>query len=132
MPKPQQLTRRQRWAPYVRKLGDILRLRDWRIDVYEDAPSDGSATASCQPVTGRKYAVIRLSESFLTDDKADQRHTLTHELLHCHLGPMTRLLEAQENMTSSVQLAMEYCVDGLADAIAPLLPEPPASTRSQH
>ena len=34
-------------------------------------------------------------------------------------------------MPPAVQLAMEYCVDGLADAIAPLLPEPPPSTRSQ-
>ena len=132
MPKPQNLTRRQRWAPYVRRLADLLCLRDWRIEVYEDSPSDGSAVASCQPVTGRKYAVIRLSESFLTDPKADQRHTLTHELLHCHLGPMTRLLEANEAMPPAVQLALEYCVDGLADAIAPLLPEPPPSTRSQN
>ena len=37
MPKPQHLTRRQRWAPYVRQLADMLCLRDWRIDVYEDA-----------------------------------------------------------------------------------------------
>jgi hypothetical protein len=132
MPKQQQPTRRQRWVPYVRRLADLLCLRDWRIDVYEDAPSDGSAIASCAPVTGRKYAVIRLSESFLTDGGPEQRHTLTHELLHCHLGPMARLLEANEAMRPSVQLAMEYCVDGLADAIAPLLPEPPASTRSQH
>jgi hypothetical protein len=129
---PKQPTRRERWAPYVRQLADLLCLRDWRIEVYEDAPSDSSAIASCQPVTGRKYAAIRLSESFLTDPKTDQRHTLTHELLHCHLGPMTRLLEANEAMPAAVQLAMEYCVDGLADAIAPLLPEPPASTRSQH
>ena len=40
--------------------------------------------------------MIRLAESFLTDPKTDQRHTLTHELLHCHLGPMTRLLEARK------------------------------------
>lgn len=130
--KQQNPTRRQRWAPYIRRLADLLCLRDWRIEVYEDAPSDGGAIASCDPISGRKYAVIRLSESFLTDGKTEQRHTLTHELLHCHLGPMTRLLQAGEVMAPSVQLAMEYCVDGLADAIAPLLPEPPASTRSQH
>jgi hypothetical protein len=125
-------TRRQLWAPYVRQLADILHLRDWRIDVSEESPSSPDSLASCQPVQGRKYAVIRLSESFLTDHKAEQRHTLTHELLHCHLGPMHRLLEAAEAMPPTALLALEYCVDGLADAIAPLLPEPPPSTRSQH
>jgi hypothetical protein len=131
MPKPQQLTRRQRWAPYVRKVADILRLRDWRLDVAEDAPSDPSAIASCAPVEGRKYAILRLGESFLTDGPIEQRHTIVHELLHCHLGPMIRMIEAHDGLPPAAKLAMEYCVDGLADAIAPLLPEPPASTRSQ-
>jgi hypothetical protein len=131
MPKPQHPTRRQRWAPYVRQLADILHLRDWRIDINEDAPSGQDAIASCQPVTGRKYAVLRLSESFLSDPKPDQRHTLTHELLHCHLGPMHRMLEQSGDLPAAALLAIEYCVDGLADAIAPLLPEPPPSTRSQ-
>ena len=35
-------------------------------------------------------------------------------------------------MTTGVKMALEYCVDGLADAVAPLLPLPPASTKSQH
>jgi hypothetical protein len=131
MRKPQQLTRRERWAPYVRQLGDLLRLRDWRIQVNEDAPGDSSAIASCAPVEGRKYAVIRLGESFLTDTAEEQRHTITHELLHCHLGPMIRMIEAHDGLPPAAKLAMEYCVDGLADAIAPLLPLPPASTRSQ-
>jgi hypothetical protein len=131
MPKPQ-LTRRQRWAPYVRRLGDILHLKDWRLDVDDGSPSDPTAVAACNPCPGRKIATIYLGESFLTDDAAGQRHTIAHELIHCHLGPMTRMLDARETMTPEVTLAMEYGVDGLADAIAPLLPLPPASTRSQH
>jgi hypothetical protein len=124
-------TRRQRWATYVRQLADLLRLKDWRIVVNEDLPPEDSL-ASCNPVPGRKYAAIRLGESFLTDDRAEQRHTLVHELLHCHLGPLHRLLEAHDATPPSVRLALEYTVDGLADAISPLLPLPPASTRSQH
>jgi hypothetical protein len=131
MPKQKQPTRRQRWAPYVRQLADLLRLRDWRIDVYEDAPAEPTAIASCAPVEGRKYAVIRLGESFLTDPPDDQRQTITHELLHCHLGPMVRMIEVHDGLPPAAKIAMEYCVDGLADAIAPLLPLPPASTRSQ-
>ncbi len=126
------LTRRQRWAPYVRQLADILHLRDWRLDIDDGQPSDSEAVAACNPVAGRKVATIYLSELFLTSDPADQRHTLTHELLHCHLGPMTRMLDIREARTPEWTLAMEYGVDGLADAIAPLLPLPPAATRSQH
>ena len=132
MPKQKQSTRRQRWQPYVRKLADLMRLRDWRVEIAEDAPSDANAIASCNPIEGRKFAVIRLSESFFTDSRDDQRQTLAHELLHCHTGPLQRLLEAEESCTPAVRHAIEYCVDGLADAIAPLLPDPPASTRSQH
>ena len=118
--------------PYVRQLADMLRLRDWRVEVSEEGPGASDAIASCAPVQGRKYAVIRLAESFLTDPPADQRHTLTHELLHCHFGPFCRAIESVDAMSAPISLAMEYCVDGLADAIAPLLPMPPASTRSQH
>ena len=132
MPKPKTPTRRERWVPYVRQLADILHLKDWRIDVYEDAPGDPNAIASCNPIDGRKYAVIRLGESFLTDTPDDQRQTLTHELMHCHLGPMARMIESHGDFPPAAKLAMEYCVDGLADAIAPLLPMPPASTKSQH
>jgi hypothetical protein len=126
-------TRRSRWLPYVRQLADVLCLKDWRIEVFDEAPADQTAVASCCPVDGRKYGVIRLSEGFLNDGPTEQRHTLTHELLHCHLGPMMRVIEAQhDGLAPAVRLAMEYCVDGLADAIAPLLPPPPPSTRSQH
>ncbi len=132
MAKRKQLTRRERWIPYVRQLADVLRLRDWRVEVSEELPAGSDAIASCAPVQGRKYAVIRLAECFLTDPPADQRHTLTHELLHCHFGPFCRMIEGDDGMTAGMRLVMEYCVDGLADAIAPLLPMPPASTRSQH
>jgi hypothetical protein len=130
MPKPQ-LTRRQRWEPYLRYLADALHLRDWRVDVYEDPPEDPTATASCCPISGRKVAIVRVAESFLTDGPAEQRHTLVHELIHCHFGPPWRMLEAHGSLPPAALLAMEYGVDGLADAIAPLLPLPPASTRSQ-
>jgi hypothetical protein len=127
-----QATRRQRWAPYVRQLGDILRLRDWRLDVAEEPPNDPTAVAACNPCVGRKIATLYLSEIFFGDEPAEQRHTITHELIHVHLGPMTRMTEARDYRTPEWTIAMEYGVDGLADAIAPLLPLPPASTRSQH
>ena len=132
MAKAKPITRRERWAPYCRQLADILHLKDWSIDVIEELPSGSDAIASCAPVSGRKYAVIRLAEFFLTDTAAQQRHTLTHELLHCHFAPMMRLMESTDSFGNAEKLTMEYFVDGLADAIAPLLPMPPVSTKSQH
>jgi hypothetical protein len=130
MKKPT-VTARQRYLPYLRQIADLLRLRDWRLVILEELPP-ADAIASCAPVEGRKYAVLRFGESFLADTPEEQRHTIAHELLHCHLGPMCRMIEAHEGMPPAARLAMEYCVDGLADAVAPLLPLPPARTRSQR
>jgi hypothetical protein len=131
MAKPKQPSRRDRWQPYVRQLADKLCLKDWQIEISVEQPAGDNSIASVQPIYGRKYAVLRFSEGFLNDPKTEQRHTLVHELLHCHLAPLQRLLETEEHLTHGGKMALEYCVDGLADAIAPLLPEPPASTRSQ-
>jgi hypothetical protein len=132
MPKQPPPTRRERWQAYVRTIADALRLKDWEFDIVQQAPSGDDSIASVQPVYGRKLAILRLSEGFLNDSYVEQRHTLVHELIHCHAAPLQRLLESEEHMTAGARQAIEYCVDGLADAIAPLLPLPPADTRSQH
>jgi hypothetical protein len=131
VPKPQQLTRRQRWAPYVCDLKNRVYLRDWQIAIYEDAPAASEALASIEPVYGRKWAALRLSDRFLSETQGEQRHTIAHELIHCHFAPLQRLIEANDEMTQGYKMAIEYAVDGLADAIAPLLPLPPPGTRSQ-
>jgi hypothetical protein len=137
MPKKSALKRwaestREPWAPYVRQIADTLHLKDWEILISPQAPAGDETIASIQPIYGRKSALLRLSDGFLTDSATDQRHTLVHELIHCHAAPLQRLLESEEHMTAGARQAIEYCVDGLADAIAPLLPLPPANTRSKH
>jgi hypothetical protein len=123
---------RERWAPYVRALADLLHLKDWEILISPQAPAGDDAIASIQPIYGRKSALLRLSEGFLTDSGPEQRHTLVHELVHCHLAHLQRLLESEQHDTAGARLAIEYCVDGLADAVAPLLPLPPARTRKER
>ena len=113
-------SRRQRWSPYARKVADILHLKDWRIVVLEQPSVNGSLLASCQSrSTGRNTPTSALAEGFLNDDAEEQRHTVTHELLHCHLEPdvaeCSKLARSDE---CSARMAMEYCVDGLADALA--------------
>ena len=51
MPKSKSITRRQRWFPYVRQLADILHLKDWRIEVFEEQPNGQDAVASCRRST---------------------------------------------------------------------------------
>jgi hypothetical protein len=132
MPKPKQPSRRARYGGYCCFLRDKLCLRDWQLLLSEEQPSGENSIASIEPIYGRKFATLRMSEGFLNDTPSEQRHTLVHELLHCHLAPLQRLIEANNEMTQAYKMAIEYAVDGLADAIAPLLPVPPSSTRSQH
>jgi hypothetical protein len=132
MPKQKPPSRRFRWAAYVCDLKNHLHLRDWQIAISEEQPAGDNSIASIEPIYGRKFATLRMSEGFLNDPPSEQTHTLIHELLHCHLAPLQRLIEANNEMTPGYKMAIEYAVDGLADAIAPLLPEPPSATRSQH
>jgi hypothetical protein len=129
--KGKQPTERQRWLPYIRRIADLMMLKDWRIEISEEHPADG-AHASCEPVQGRKFATLRLSSGFVEGTQHEQRQTVVHELIHCHFGHAWRLLEVNDHMTTGAKMALEYGIDGLADAIAPLLPLPPACTRSQH
>ena len=96
-------------------------------------PNGQDALASCKPVYGRKYAMIRLAESFLIDTRSSSVIPSSTSCFHCHFAPMMRLLEADENRPARPRNSRwNTAVDGIADAIAPLLPMPPASTRSQH
>lgn len=122
--------RRQAFAPYFRDLADRLRLRDWTIVVKDGVPADADALASCECVYGRKRAAIRLSDDFLDDAPEDQRHTAVHELLHCHLDD-AYYFAANRMGTEAEKEAhnrfTEKAIDGLADAIAPMMPLPGAA-----
>lgn len=123
--------RRQAFSPYVRDIADRLRLRDWTIRVMDDEPEDKDAAASCQCIYGRKLANIRLAGSFLDDEPAEQRHTVVHELLHCHLDDAYWFAYGQLPGDGGTREAFvrffEKGIDGLADAISPLLPLPEVS-----
>ena len=102
-----------------------------------DRPGNPEAVAAIDVVPGRKMAYLYFSDNFLErDDCTDQRHTVVHELVHCHTGPYSRCVEAKlrnleggEARDPVLTIQMEYCVDGLADAIAPLMPLPKVKAR---
>jgi hypothetical protein len=114
------------YQPYFRAIADRLHLRDWRVEVTDDPTDSTNAEAQCVLVYGRKWIRIRLSEKFLRDDEDRQRHTTTHELLHAHHATADRIAEDKlpaDTYPAYLQ-SLEYGIDGLADAIAPLLPLP--------
>jgi hypothetical protein len=118
---------RSSFAPYIRQLADRLGLRDWAFHILDETVLRDDSDAEVHCIEGRKLARLRLSEDFLRSDAQNQRHTLTHELIHCQLAAgvivAEKLLSASER--SLFMLSIEYGVDGLADAVAPLMPLPP-------
>ena len=145
MPKP---SRRHRddldpaaVTAYVRTLADLLHLRDWDITVdVRPGTIDACADINCFP--SQKRAVIRVGAEFVEADQLDgearamwQRHTLVHELIHCHLAGARNLTEdlcsiafpkgkAAAAVFAGVDSHLEYATDGLSDAVTVFMPLP--------
>lgn len=117
---------------YVRHIANQLGLRDWTITLMHDfADDDCMAQVHC--IHARKVANIRFATDFHTYTPEQVRHTVVHELTHCHTTHMDKLIEAQsgplglqayEQLCNAWNLAHEYAVDGIADALSMLLPLP--------
>lgn len=118
--------RKQKFAPYIRRLADMIALKDWAIYVLDEPPEDTGANADVTIIGGRKLANIRLSEFFLDGTPESQRATLVHELVHCHLD--TPAMLACDVMPKDAEAGFirtfEIGVDGLTDGFAHLLPLP--------
>lgn len=131
--RPPRWTNRQRVLvqKFVTEAAARLRLADWTVifDFDDSAGEDKFATMT--PFEGQKRAIMAFGPGFLTSDANNQRQTLVHELLHCHLFEMHF---AHEHVLSQIpndgvqKLArdvfddrIEYVVDGIADAFVPLV-----------
>lgn len=113
-------------AQYVRERADELGLRDWVIELSRDEPGQDDALAVVEAITGRKKAVVKVCPDFRALSPAEQRNTIIHELLHCHLWPIEEVGDSLDVALShgqwmqhkgNVHLAVEYACDGLATAI---------------
>lgn len=124
--------KQDRWTRYVEDLADALELRDWKIVFHLEPPSDPDAIGHCLPAYGRKVATIRVTPDL---DREELRHTIVHELLHCHTDPAVQLVQqdleelieerVDRTFWFSFRRAFEYGVDGIATALAKHLPLPP-------
>jgi glyoxylase-like metal-dependent hydrolase (beta-lactamase superfamily II) len=126
MPKP--LDRAgacQSWGPYVRCIADLMWLRDWTVTIANTPPGDG-AYAAVECLEGRKQLIVEFSDAFLDElAPSEQRQIVVHELTHAHLDHAAVLAhKAMGDHYPDFLLALEYGVDGIADAWAGRLPLP--------
>lgn len=127
--------RLQYWANYANALSDHVGLRDWQIRISRDTCEEPFA-AIVEPWYGRKVASIKLNEDWDTDSPEEQRGTMVHELLHCHINPIRDVFDTyiehhQDDIDLPVFRALmhknlELAIDGIATILAPFLPLPPA------
>jgi len=110
----------------------MLGLDHWNIAI-QCAPCSDDAKAECWRAVHQYQAKLRFSDEWFDADPEEQRQTLIHELLHCHLRPVWevwQMVEAPLGTTAwgmfsrMSEIAEETTVDGLARAIAPLFPLP--------
>ncbi len=131
------MTREEIWLPTVRRYADDLGLKDWRFSIVDTDPDADDVHACIRCIYGRKVAVITISTEFVTDSPENQRDTLCHELLHCHLDGVDTVINAINGQMhrdvwdvtyAAFRSAMEFGVDGIALAIAHHLPLPEPTT----
>jgi hypothetical protein len=71
---------------------------------------------------------VRLSDDLLDEPANKQREVLVHELLHCHFDDAyffaRNHVEGGEPAKDALMRFFEKGIDGLADAIAPMMPLP--------
>ena len=125
---------RKSMAGYVTVLQEQLRLRDWDIKVNFDEEGSDDAYADITPHLNQKRAEIRFGDAFFELDPVGVRHTLVHELLHCHLFYVHDTAESVFRATIRTKAAdiaaitlnaeVERATDAIADAMAPLVPLP--------
>ena len=112
-------------------MADEMELRDWTI-VLSDKPAPEDALGYVKVTYGRKLATIDLTPDFRDCDLEEQRHTVVHELVHCHLEPATNMVlndleeplgkQADQIFWEGFKRQNEYAVDALASAIAKHMP----------
>jgi hypothetical protein len=117
---------------YVRWVANEIGLRDWTLNLYYDGLGEEDLYADCTPIFGRKVADIRFCSDFREQKPEAQRHTVVHELLHCHFAQEQEFLRTDmckhlgqptyDMFFSAYKSMHEYAIDGVADGIESRLP----------
>lgn len=116
---------------WVDRAKPMLGLPHWSIKVTRHK-SDKGALATSFVRDHADESFIALPDSLVDVDPSELRQTLTHELLHCHLQPLTRLVEdliehelgkrTEAVIETSISHVEERTIERMAAAIACFLP----------
>lgn len=120
------------WLAYIRDLADMLKLKDWDIQLSRGEPDSATADAEIRTWYGQRGADVRLPDKFFAQQGPQQRYFITHELMHCHVdsySECTRLYvnnngDREAYIAQVYQREEEMLVDTLARVVAEFLPLP--------
>ena len=122
----------KRLEEYVELLLGELELSDWRLNIHEAMPDEGTE-AEVTFCEGQRQAALKFSEAFWTLSPDAQRHLVVHELIHIHTQPVCVAADAVETLigtaafavfTHGITTANEFCTDAIARVLANHLPLP--------
>lgn len=117
---------------YARVLADLLGLRDWTLYVMHAPPDDAAHLAEVDSDPGIAIARLYFRPDFADLGPDDVRHTVTHELMHCHRRPVMHLnaetlrprlsADVWATWQAAFILLDETAVEAQSAAVAALLP----------
>ena len=122
---------------YVISMKKMLRLSDWTI-IMQNEPCSSDCLAETDVITGQHLAKMYLSKTYAKDTPENLRATIIHELLHCHLSPISELSveilkpladelggsRVIKSAINGIEYETERSIDGISEAIAPFFPLP--------
>lgn len=122
---------------YVIKLKNMMGLQHWTINMSAK-PCGDDCLAETEVVYGQHLATMQLNKNFRKWSPEETRGTIVHELLHCHLAPLSEIVgeilkpdEGDQKATAilkSVNAVIEYeterIIDSLSESICKWLPSP--------
>ena len=119
-------------ADAARSYADQLGLRNHTVEVRPDPPGDPRSLMECAIPEGREHIVLRARGDFRFQSEDEQRHALTHELVHVHVVVLEERVQRELSAEiggmawrifwSAYQGDVESLVDRLAALLAPQMP----------
>lgn len=110
---------------YVKEVQRVMGLSNWKLHVTNEATAnDAYAETNIGDVGMDCY--MKFAEDFYTLEPEQQRETILHEMMHMWLQHLVSDYEMNLSPESKTLMRRhaERVVDGLACALAPLLPLP--------
>jgi hypothetical protein len=135
--------RHRYWAAYIADVQGRMKLGDWEV-VLQRQTARAGAEASMGFFGSVRRGWMYLGKDFEKNSRTEQRITIVHELVHCHMHPLRSYLQVQLDsggddynrhrdyvfITLGHDSHEEYIVEDLARIIAPSMPLPPKGAKS--